>query len=505
MIDSNSTTLGGALRLAARQWPQKPALIGISGSLTWSELDREVTRVAGLLLEIGVRPGHAVGLCTTKRPEMVIAFLAIARIGAIAAPVNFKLEPARIADWVETCVITALVLEAQFDEIAAPILGTIGPRMLYVGPIGRYGGRAFDQPTTASPTFPGVRASDPVYYNGTSGTTGRPKAAIATHAMVLWNALSGVADLGFRGDDVFLGMFSVFSHPHELFHRALLVGATCVVVDTMSPRVVCELVQKHRISFMMAVPSFYEMMLEHGAAGYDTSSLRVLESGGAWVAPETIERLERRFGCAFMPVWGSTETHGVALALHPHRPRKPGTTGTAVKHYEIGVFDDRGRPVLNDEIGEMWVRGPAVAVAYANLPADTEQAFDAEGWYHTGDLVRRDDEGYVTFVGRRFDMLKVGGIRVFPLEIEQVLAAHPAVAEVCVVRAEERVRGEIPRAIVRLRAPASVADLRVVCREHLAVYKIPRIMEIWDEIPKLPNGKIDRQAVGASPKRSETA
>ena len=126
-----------------------------------------------------------------------------------------------------------------------------------------------------------------------------------------------------------MGMFSVFAHPHVLFHRALLTGATCVVVDTLSPRIALDLVAKHRVTWMMAVPSFYEMMLDQGQ-GADTSSLRVLESGGAWVSPDTLGRMERAFGCGFMPVWGSTETCGVALAMRPDRPRKAGATGAVV-------------------------------------------------------------------------------------------------------------------------------------------------------------------------------
>jgi long-chain acyl-CoA synthetase len=210
--------------------------------------------------------------------------------------------------------------------------------------------------------------------------------------------------------------------------------------------------------------------------------------------------LEDRFGCGFMPVWGSTETNGVALAMRPDLPRKGGATGAAVAHYEVGVFDDHGRPVPDGESGEMWVRGPAVSPGYVAMPEETERAFH-EGWYHTSDLVRRDADGFYYFVGRKHDMLKVGGIRVFPLEIEQVLIAHPAVLEVVVVRAEERVRGEIPRAILR-RAPGAELtgqDVRNFCREHLAVYKVPRIVEFWDVIPKLPNGKIDRKAVEATP------
>jgi long-chain acyl-CoA synthetase len=459
--------------------------------------------MAAVWASLGIGRGDAVGLCTSKRPEVVVAFLALARLGAIAAPVNFKLEPARIVDQFDTGQLKGLLLEDRLDDIAGLVLHQVARRIVYVGPRGRYAGPSWDEvrETPVQPPDIQVLPSDPVYYNYTSGTTGRPKAAVATHRSVLWNALSGIDGLGFGAGETFLGMFSVFSHPHELFHRALVTGATCVVVDTMSPRVVCQLVADHRVTWMMAVPSFYEMMLEHIAAdAFDVSSLRVLESGGAWVSPDTLERLESRFGCSFMPVWGSTETNGVALAMRPFRPRKAGATGQVVAHYEAEVFDEHGRPARVGETGELWVRGPSLALGYVGMREETEQAFQ-DGWYRTADLVRRDDDGFFFFVGRKYDMLKVGGIRVFPLEIEQVLIAHPGVAEVVVVRAEERVRGEVPRAIIRRTAgePVSEADIRVFCREHLAVYKMPRTIEFWESIPKLPNGKIDRKAVEVTP------
>lgn len=499
LLNPDALTLGAALHAAADRWPQKAALIGLDGAMTWAALDREVDRVAALWQAIGIGRGDPVGLCASKRPEVVVAFLALARIGAIAVPINFKLEPGRIVDQFENAGVNGVLLESKLDEVAAHVLHRVGNRILYVGGRGRYAGRDWDD-DAGSPARPEISPHDPVYYNTTSGTTGRPKAAVATHANILWNALSGVEGLGFSGDDTFLGMFSVFSHPHELFNRALLTGSTCVVVDTMSPRVVCQLVEKHRITWMMAVPSFYEMMLEHVAAGeFDVSSLRVLESGGAWVSPDTLERLEARFGCGFMPVWGSTETNGVALAMRPDRPRTAGATGQAVARYEVGVFDDHGRPLPDGREGELWVRGPAVSRRYVAMADDDERVFQ-DGWYRTSDLVRRDAEGFFWFVGRRHDMLKVGGIRVFPLEIEQVLVAHPAIAEVVVVRAEERVRGEVPRAVVRPVPGVALTtqEVKAFCRQHLAVYKVPRIVEIWDAIPKLPNGKIDRQAVQAT-------
>jgi long-chain acyl-CoA synthetase len=146
----------------------------------------------------------------------------------------------------------------------------------------------------------------------------------------------------------------------------------------------------------------------------------------------------------------------------------------------------------------MWVRGPCVSAGYIHQPEETAAAF-RDGWYRTSDLVRRDADGFYFFVGRKHDMLKVGGIRVFPLEIEQVLIAHPEIDEAVVVRAEERVRGEVPRAVVRIAdgSTLSVNDVKAWCREHMAVYKVPRFVEFWADIPKLPNGKIDRKAVEA--------
>jgi long-chain acyl-CoA synthetase len=501
VIDPDHTTLGDALRAIAGANPDKLALIGAERGLTWAALDAEVDRVAALWLSVGIGAGDVVCTCTSKRPEVVINFLALARIGAIVAPINHKLEHARIVDQVEVANMRGLLIEGVHDDIADGIADRVGGRVVIVGGSSRHRGTPWSANEALAPArMAGPSPHDPVYYNYTSGTTGRAKAAVHTHAQVLWNARSGVDELGFAPDDVFLGMFSVFAHPHELFHRALITGSTCVILDTMSPRVVCEAIAAHRVSWMMAVPSFYEMMLEHGGGGMDLASLRTLESGGAWVSPTTLDRLEAHFGCGFMPVWGSTETCGVALAMRPDRPRTPGATGRPVAPYEVIVVDDHDRPVTDGSPGEMWVRGPAVAREYVGMPGESASAF-TNGWYRTGDLVRVGPDGLFHFVGRRYDMLKVGGIRVFPLEIEQVLRLHPEIAEAVVVRAEERVRGEIPRAVLRLvpGATLSAQQIRAFCRDHLAIYKVPRIVEIWAEIPRLPNGKVDRAAVAATP------
>jgi long-chain acyl-CoA synthetase len=500
-------TLGEVLRTTAARRPDAPALLADEQSWTWSELDAEVDRVAGLLHGLGIRKGDAVGFLVTKRPEVVTGFLACARIGALYAPVNFKLHPDHLRDQFQTGQIQAAVVEKGFDELLRGLLPCLPDpgRIVYVGERGRFGDSHW---LDAAGPNPGIEVSceEPCYLNYTSGTTGRPKGAVTSHRNIVVQGLTafdadGFEGLGFTEDDVFLGMFSVFAHPHELFHRSILCGGAFVIMDSMSPRVIAQTIERFGVSWMMAVPSFYEMLLDHSGEGrFDLSSLRVLESGGAFVSAATLERMEETFGAAFMPVWGSTETTGVAVAMRPDRPRRPGTTGRPVSGYDLRVVDAHGRDCEPGQVGEMIVRGPAVVSGYLNMPEETELLFQ-DGWYHTRDLVQWTEDGFIQFVGRRSEMLKIGGIRVYPLEIERVIKDHPQVRDVVVVRAEERIRGEIARAVVELYPDSglSVRQLQQYCRDRMAVYKVPRIVEFWDSIPKLPNGKIDKKAVLAVP------
>jgi len=474
-----------------------------------------VDRLATLLAGVGIGPGDVVGALISKRPEVVTGFLALARLGAIYAPINFKLHPDHIRDQFATANIRAVFTEDTYDSLLKGVLPELPDpgRIIYVDGPGRHGGTHTGEADGLAPfsDAPDVHPDTPCYYNFTSGTTGRPKGAITTHRNILANGIDTIEAMSFTADDVFLGMFSVFAHPHELFHRSLLLGSPFVILDTMSPRVVAAAVERFKVCWMMAVPSFYEMMLDYGEPGdlggrHDLSSLRVLEAGGAYVGGEALARMEAQFSARFMPVWGCTEATGVALVNGPD-VRREGATGRPVPGYEIRIVDERGRDVEAGSVGEMVLRGPAMASGYIGNPEETAALY-RDGWYHTQDLVRQDDEGWVHFIGRKSEMLKIGGIRVYPLEIEKVLKDHPDVRDVVVVRAEERVRGEVARAVVSTVSGSTVdsRSLAAYCRDRLAVYKVPRLIEFWREVPKLPNGKIDKGAVIAvapDPNRDE--
>jgi long-chain acyl-CoA synthetase len=503
-------TLSAVLAETVARVPDARALLSDERCLTWAELSDEAGRVAALLLSIGIRSGDVIGFAIDKKPEVVVGFLAAARIGAIMAPINFKLHHDRIEDQFRTSNITAILTQADRRGMMASIAAVLPEpaRRIYVGAPGPEGTTHYDAHRDLSPIGeqPGITPDTPCYYNYTSGTTGRPKGAVTTHRHILVNAVATIEGLGFTESDIFLGMFSVFAHPHELFHRSIVVGGAFAILDSISPRRIAEAVASFKVTWMMAVPSFYEMMLDYAAprdgreadltGRHDLSSLRILESGGAYVGAETMERMEALFGATFLPVWGCTEATGVGIANGPGAWRKPGATGRPVPGYEVRAVDDAGNDVAPGSIGELLLRGPALAAGYVNQPEETAEAF-IDGWYHTSDLIIIDEDGFIQFAGRRSEMLKIGGIRVYPLEIETALKSHPEVRDVVVVRAEERLRGEIARAVVQVEPGSrlTVRDVQAWCRQHLASYKVPRIVEFWAEIPKLPNGKIDKRAV----------
>jgi long-chain acyl-CoA synthetase len=483
-VNVRGETLTSVLDRTADEHGPRPALLSDARSLDWESLRRESNQVAHLLVRTGVRPGDVVGFALDKCPEVVVGFLACARIGAVVAPVNFKLPAAQVRDQFVTAGITAAFAQRDY----APLFETLVERHRTIAVGEPFGVPYSDHaalPATAPTGF--VPTPDTVcYYNYTSGTTGRPKGAVTTHANVLENAASTIEGLAFRAEDVFLGMFSVFAHPHELFHRSLLLGGSFAIVDSLSPRIIADAIERFGVTWMMAVPSFYEMLSESGRS---LRTLRVLEAGGAHVGPDVVSRMESTFGATFLPVWGCTEGTGVGLV------RRGAIFSYAMPGYELSVRGEDGRVVATGEVGELWIRGPAVSSGYVNAPDETGRLF-RDGWYRTQDLVRSDGNG-VELVGRLSEMLKIGGIRVYPLEIEEALRMHPDVRAAVVVGAAERIRGEIARAVVELVPKSTISRnaLLAFCRKQLAGYKVPRILEIWSSIPRLPNGKVDRRAI----------
>lgn len=481
-------TLDGALRLNAERRPDHTALIGGSRSFTYAELDDAVGVLAAHLVELGLEPGGRVACLAQRTWELPTLFLATARAGGVLTPIAGRSDPERLQVLAKGADLAFVA--ADFDQAAERMARLLGSpsRVLRGGA----GDLALEDLLEGTP--PMAPSTDPdaiCYLNFTSGSTGLPKAAPTSHRNVQWNTRAVVETFPFGEDEVFLCLFAPQAHPHEHWARPLTVGATCVMVDSLRPRTLVQALIEHDVTWLFAIPSVFELVMA-GVDGTLDSALRVGETGGAVVTPDLVARAERTLGCQMLPIWGCTESTGVVLHVPPwDADRRPEMLGKPVAHYEAKVVspDDNG-------VGELAVRGGAVVSGYLNRSEETSRKFSA-GWYHTGDLVREEGDGYFRFMGRREEMIKVGGLKVYLLEVEQIVAGIEGVHKVAVVPATDKFRGEIPRAVIVLEPGVTLTEEDVIgyCRGRMGSHMVPRRVEFWDELPSTPSGKVDKRAV----------
>ena len=494
-------TLGDLIDRAAERFPDRVAIYSEEENLTYRELLRRVNVFANWLLSSGFQKGDRIAGLVRRTPAVIISFLAAAKAGGIYCPLNFKLEEAKLRYITGSIDPFAVVVDSSLQEQYSFMKDELSPgaAALWVGdaPAGDEElGRVLSSSRSVEP-IADIDSSDPVYLNYTSGSTGMPKGAVTTHANLMWNTISAIETLKITPDDIFMGMFAVFSHPHDLFLRSLYLGGSIVLLDSIHPRTVVRTIATYRVNLVMGVPSMYEIMIPHmRLRRHELGSLRMLEMGGAHVARELNDDIYRIVKARMVPVWGSTETTGIALAMPVDGEYKKGSVGMPCKYYRIKIVDADGNEVSKGQVGEMLIRGPAVISSYWEDGAAFSSVF-VDGWYRSGDYFRRDGGGYYYFVGRRENMIKVGGIKVFPLEIENIIASHPQVSKVAVIGAREKLRGEIPRAVIVAAkgSSLSVKEIRRYCKRKLADYKIPRLIDFADSLPKTGSGKIDRKAI----------
>jgi len=484
----------------AREYPNKPAVIFRGNRMNYRELNNVVNKLAGSLLEMGLKKGDKVGLMLPRNPQLVVSFLAIAKAGAIVVPINYELAHKDIRASLTTVAPLCLIVSTSFLDTARrtmppdfqiPIIeigDVVGERLLWSAMLAKGKG--------SNPSVD-IKDDDIVYLNYTSGSTGDPKGAVTTHSNINWNTVDAVDRLQLTQDDVHLCLFASFAHPHEILARPLYLGGTMVLVDNIYPKSIAEAISDHKVTCMMGLAPMYENLLEVVERySYDLSSLRVPESGGMYTHPELIENFKKVVGAPIVPVWGSTETTGIALANCPGQCEQPGSVGKPCASYEVMLVDEDGVELPAGEVGEMAFKGPAVVQGYYENTISNQECF-RDGWYYSGDLARKDDQNNFYFMGRKNGMMKVAGLKVYPQEIEQVLMDHPDIKEVAVISAKHKLRGEVPKAIIVTTNGQGLMekDIRAFCKNRLAHYKMPKIVELRESLPKTSSGKTDKKAL----------
>ncbi len=489
-------TIVEMLEKSARLFPKKTAIIYKETEISYEEFHRSSNALAGFLVSIGLKKGEKVGLLTKKSPEAILSFLGVAAAGGIVFPVDYNQTIAHIRYILDLTKPSVLIVGDDFQPLLPGLnLPCLDDRIVIIGKKtkGRYHEwrESLDQDTWSTPEIQ-IEEDDIVYLNFTSGTTGMPKAAVATHGNIYWNTRASIESLRLTPDDVHLCLFPVFGHPHELFARPIYLGGTIVLVDSISPKTIAKAISDYRVTCMMGAASIYEPLVRfHESNPFDSSSLRVPESGGMHIHPVLAHKFRERFGVSMIPVWGSTETTGIAFANPVDHTKKEGSIGRPCLYYQAKIIGENGEELAENDIGEMAIKGPAVSAEYLGNLEETRKCMK-DGWFFTDDLVKMDTDGYFYFVARKSGMMKVAGMKVFPVEIEDVLSSHPKIAEAAVTKLQDRLHGEVPKAVIVLEEGAEIErmEIRRYCEKRLSKYKVPRVIEFRTELPKTPGGKV---------------
>jgi len=472
---------------AAARFPDKPALYvqnGHSATISYAEFLKEVQSVAAFCLDQDLKPGNRVGLLLYNTPHFVTCYFALLALGMVVIPLNTRLTAQELNVILTDAQASQVISSEDFADIL-PELNTpywLAESMPHLS--------AKIEPVT----IPKKNMAVLIY---TSGTTGKPKGVMLSHENLWADAAGNAAVIEAIPDDIFVTvspLFHVFGQVNILL-TAILAGSAVVLVKKFSPKSVLEAVQSRRVTFLAAVPTMYQMMLAVLRENtYDLSSLRVCHSGAAPMAAELFTRIEAVFGAPVQEGYGLSEASSIVTSNPLHGVRKPKSVGKAIPGVTVEARREDGSVCEPDEIGELYVSGKTVMLGYYQNPEATAKVLK-DNWLKTGDLAYLDADGYVHIVDRQDDLMNIGGQKVYPREIEEILYQHPGVDAVAVVGIPSELYHHVIQAFIVTNQPLTDKDLQAFCREHLAPFKIPQTITFVDEIPKGATGKILRHVL----------
>lgn len=529
-------TLPEMLAASAKKYPSKSALIFFNGEISYRDLDEAVTEFAAGLQVLGLQKGDRVAVYIPNSPQFVIAYYGALRAGAVVVPTNIQYVPREVKHQLKDSGAKYIVCLSKFYDIVAQVRHETEVEHAIVTNIKEYFPRVTNvlftlfkekkdghrvnfsdqrgthwfqdvlemgrlrglQPVESDPT-------DLAVLGYTGGTTGVPKGAMLTHQNLVANVYQLKAwdtEMHEGGKETVMGALPFF-HSYGMttsMNFALATGNRLLCIP--NPRDLADVlknVDKYKPTLFPAVPTLYTAINNYPDIGkYNVRSIRACLSGGAGLPVEVQKRFEELTGAKLVEGYGLTETSPVAHATPLRGKRKIGKIGLPVPSTEAKVVDvDTGEPVGLGQPGEICLRGPQVMQGYWQRPDETEQAIDAEGWFHTGDIATIDEEGFFEIVDRKKDMIIASGFNIYPREIEEVLYEHPKVLEAAVAGVPDEYRGETVKAYVVLRAgeTATAEEIIAFCGERLAPYKRPKAVEFRDELPKSMVGKILRRVL----------
>jgi len=470
---------------AVKGYGEKTAVSMGGSRLSYAELDEASNRMANTLIGVGVGKGDRVAMLLSNSPEFVTTYFGAVKIGAVAVPLDTKYKPAELASLFADCRPKVLVAEGQFLEHIASSLAEFRSiaRVIEVDSGGGGQFLSYEQVMAASPEPVAVAVADEdtAHIAYTSGPSFSPRGVMMSHGALAREAV--ISGDGFKQTDRDIAV--LFALPmHHAFGLVVILltavarGSTVVIVPGLSISNLMEIIEKEKATIFMAVPFVHALIvnaIETGGIKCDLSSIRLWGTAGAAMPAHIAQKIRRYLGFSPVDFWGMTES-AAQVSCQPVDGRgKPGSVGKALPGWQLKIVGDDGRELPPNQPGEIIVRGP-IMKGYYNDPEATAEIIK-NGWLFTGDIGRVDEEGWLFLsAGRKKDIIIAKGQNIYPSDIEHVLASHPKVAEVGVVGVRDDLRGEIPRAIIRLK-PGEVAtepEIKKFCLERLANYKVPR-------------------------------
>ncbi|NIM03426.1 AMP-binding protein [bacterium] len=493
--------VGEILEESVARFGEKVAVVFENEKVTFPQLDRLVNNLSTGLIKEGVNKGDCVATFLPDSMEFALSYFAILKIGAIHAPLDIRLKEDEVKLILDDARPVIIITTGQFQDMFLAMRAEIPVmnRVIVVGKEVREGCVSFDEiKSRSSPrVVPAeVEDDDVALYIYTSGTTAKPKGVMVTFGNLDWFPRDMHAFWNTTENDVYMIALpaSHISGP-IVFNQTVAMGIASVILGTFSPRKWLESIEKNHVTATQLVPPMANALIQLGEfEKYNLSSLRGVALMGAYSAPGLVKEIGQKLGLRrCCQGYGLTETSPM-ITFEPLDSNAPfGNIGKPLPGRETKIVDEDGDEVSVGKIGEIVTRGPHIMKGYHNDPEATREKI-RNGWLHTGDLAKRDEEGYFYIVGRKQDRINVGGLMVYVSEVEDVLREHPKIVEVAVMSAPDPKRGEKVRAIVVLKdgIEATEDEIIVYCRERMANYKVPREVEFRESLPKTRTGKIAR-------------
>jgi fatty-acyl-CoA synthase len=496
-------TIGDWVRKWASIQPHKTAIISEESALTYSELSKRVNQLARLLHENGTKKGDRVAVLLYNSKEYIEIVLALSVMGTILVPLNFRLSKSELEFILRDSESETLLFGEEFINVVKTIRPNIPVKEGNYICVGKeiyswainYEKKVKEESPEELDEERTMDGEDPQIIMYTSGTTGLPKGAILSHRKTFYNVLNANIYYGLTSEDIFLVTRALFHSGGLLVSAAPTIykGGTIILKKRFKPQEILETIERHRVTVIEAAATIFNFILQQcDIEKYDLSSLRCCITGGERVPRSLLEEYLKR-GIVISQIYGQTETSTIAWLPMREAKRKLGSVGIPVFHGNVKIVNKEGREVEPNEVGEIIVSGPILMTGYWRRPQQTEETI-RDGWLHTGDLAKKDEEGFLYMVDREKDMFISGGENVYPAEVEKIYLENPKILDVAVVGIPDEKWGEVGMVFIVMKNGEEMTEEEALnfCEGKIAKYKIPKRVVFLTELPMTASQKIKR-------------